>query len=262
LRYEILGQLRIADGGDYSFISARKVEAVLAVLLIRSDQVVTPEQFMTEIWGDRPPRRATAALHVYVSHVRKALQRPGRSDNPVVTRPPGYLLNKGYDEFDYDIFLGLMTQGRSCLRSGQYEEASEFLEKALGQWHGPVLNDSLGGPIIRGFISRLGEERLECLEMLGDALLELGRHRELVGRLYSLTAENPFYEAFYRQLMLALYRSNRRADALRVYQTARRTMKEELGIEPCRALRDVHRTILAADTGPVPGTFKLARASG
>jgi DNA-binding SARP family transcriptional activator len=247
VRYEILGPLRVIDGNDCSFLTARKIETVLAVLLIRSDQAVVPDQLMTEIWADRPPRRATAGLHVYISQLRKFLHRPDQAGNPVITQPPGYLLRKGSDEIDFHEFLQLMNQGRTHMKERRYAEASTCLETALTLWHGPVLGDLRNGPIVDGFVTWMMESRMECLEMLADAHLRVGRHRELVGRLYSLTAENPLREAFYRQLMLALYRSERQADALKVYQSARATLNDELGLEPCKALRDLHQAILAED---------------
>ncbi|WUI00886.1 AfsR/SARP family transcriptional regulator [Spirillospora sp. NBC_00431] len=254
MRYEVLGPLRVNDGGEFSFISARKIETVLAVLLIRADQVVAPEELMAEIWADRPPRRATAGLHVYISQLRKFLQRPDQDGNRIVTRPAGYLLNKGGDDIDFHDLLRLADQGRAALRDGRREDAAALLEEALGLWHGPVLGDLRGGsgdvrcgPIVEGFTAWMAELRLECLELLADTQLELGRHRELVGRLYSLTAENPLRESFYRQLMLALYRSERQADALKVYHSARDTLRDELGLEPCRALRELQQAILLDD---------------
>lgn len=247
MRYEILGPLRVVDGDTSSSISARKIEIALAVLLIRADQVVTHDQLMTEIWGDRPPRRATAGLHVYISQLRKFLYRPGRLENPVVTRQSGYLLRTGSDELDVRIFLDLVKQGRANVREERYEEAVHRFESALALWRGPVLGDLRDGPVVSGYTTWLAEARLECLEMLADVCLRLGRHRELVGRLYSLTAENPLCETFYRQLMVALYRSERQADALIVYQSARRTLQDELGLEPGRALREVQQAILSAD---------------
>lgn len=247
MRYETLGPLRVIDGDRPSFISARKIETVLAVLLIRSDRVVSFDQLMDEIWGDHPPRRASAALHVYISQLRKFLHRPEQSANPIVTLAPGYLLRKGSDEIDFHVFTQLTDQGRAHIKEGRHEEAAACFDRALGLWHGPALDNLRSGPIIDSFVTWLAESRLECLEMLADTRLQLGRHRELVGRLYSLIAEYPFREAFYRQLMLALYRSERQADALRVYQLARATLHNELGLEPCRALRNLQQAILAAD---------------
>ncbi len=143
--------------------------------------------------------------------------------------------------------MQLVNQGRALSKERRYEEAAACLEDALGLWHGPALGDLSNGPIIDGFVAWLMEARMECTEMLAEAQLQLGRHRELVGRLYSLAAENPLREAFYRQLMLALYRSNRQAEALKVYQMARKTLNDELGLEPCRGLRDLQRAILTDD---------------
>jgi len=248
VRYELLGPLRVVgDEGTSASIGAQKIETLLAVLLIRADQVVATEQLMTEIWGDRVPRRATAGIHVYVSQLRKFLNRCGGSSSPVVTRPPGYVLRSGTDELDHQSFLRLVGWGRDHVRDRRYEEASACFENALEMWRGPVLGDLSYGPIVEGFVTWLSETRLECTEMLIDAQLELGRHRELVGRLYSLTAEHPLREAFSRQLMLALYRSDRQADALEVYRSVRQTINDELGLEPCRALQELQHGILTAD---------------
>jgi DNA-binding SARP family transcriptional activator len=247
VRYEILGPLRVSDGNDSASISARKIEILLAVLLIRSDQVVATSQLITEVWGESAPRRATAALHVYISQLRKFLRRPSRRGSPIVTRPPGYLLRLGPDELDLHLFNQLVHQGRARAMAQRHMEASACLEAALSLWRGPALDDLRDGPIINGFATWLEEERLECIEMLVDSDLALGRHRQLVGRLYALIAEHPLREALYRQLMLALYRSERRADALKVYQTARETLKDELGLEPSRALRRLQQAILTAD---------------
>lgn len=249
MRYEVLGPLRVVDENGTTSVSARKIETVFAALLIRSDQIVALEQLIAELWSEDPPQRALAGLHVYISQLRKFLHRTDRPDGPVLTRAPGYLLRKGVDEIDFHEFLQLVNQGRTHMREARYENASLCFERALTLWRGPVLHDLRTGTIVEGFVTWMTEARLECLELLADAQLQLGRHREIVGRLYSLTSENPLCEAFYRQLMLALYRSERQADALKVYQTARATLNEELGLEPCRTLRDLQRAILMADDG-------------
>jgi SARP family transcriptional regulator, regulator of embCAB operon len=247
VRYEILGPLRVVGRNGVSFISARKIEALLATLLIQPDHLVTADQLIAEIWGDRPPRRATAGLHVYISELRKFLSRNDDADSRIVTRPPGYVLNVGSDEIDLRTYLDLVAQGRTHVREQRKEEAVDCFERALGLWRGPVLGDLASGPMTQAFATWLAETRLECIEMLVDVQLQLGRHRELGGRLFSLTAEFPLRETFYRQLMLALYRSERKAEALNVYKSARRTLHGELGLEPCRALQELHRAILVAD---------------
>jgi SARP family transcriptional regulator, regulator of embCAB operon len=247
VKYEILGPLRVVDEGGVSSLSARKIETLLTVLLIRADQVVSCDQLIEEIWCDDVPRRATAGLHVYVSQLRKWLDRPGRADSPVVTRPPGYLLRLGSDELDLHEFQRLSRQGRAYQAAGRPDLAAASLEAALALWRGAVPRDTTCGPVVDGFVTWLEESRLECLEALAEANLRLGRHRELVSRLYSLTTEYPLRESFYRQLMLALYRSERQADALMVYHSARETLHDELGLEPCRTLRELQQAILMED---------------
>jgi DNA-binding SARP family transcriptional activator len=246
VKYELLGSLRVVDERGASFIGAPKVAAMLATLLVRADHVVTAEQLIEEIWGDDPPRRATAGIHVYVSDLRKFLHRPERADNPIVTRSPGYLLRLGEsDELDYRQFLDLAELGRGHMREHHHEEATDCFERALRLWRGPM--DVGGGRILSSFATWLTEVRMECTELLLDAQLQLGRHRELIGRIYSLTLEHPLREAFYRQLMLALHRSDRRADALKVYQSARAVLIDELALEPCQALQELHQAILRSD---------------
>ncbi|QES45052.1 activator protein [Streptomyces venezuelae] len=253
MRYEMLGPLRIKDGDDYATINAQKVEIVLTVLLIRADRLVSLEQLMREIWGEDLPRRATAGLHVYISQLRKFLKVPGMAGNPVETRAPGYVLHKNpEDRIDAQDFPELVDVGRSLLREKRYDDAASCFGQALALWRGPILGQggngpAASGPIVDGFSTWLTEIRLECQEMLVECQLQLGRHREAVGMLYALTAENPMCEAFHRQLMLALYRSERQADALKVYQSVRKTLNDELGLEPGRPLQDLQRAILSGD---------------
>lgn len=247
MRYEILGPLRVVDGNDILTISARKREILLATLLIREGQAVSLDQLVTEIWGSDPPRRATDALYVYVCQLRKLLSRPGREGNPIITRAPGYVLCTRTDELDFQTFQRLVNHGRSAARAERHEEAAASFEAALDLCRGPVLRELRDGPIINGFANWLEEMKLECTEWLVESNLALGRQREVVGALYQLVSEHPLHEAFYRQLMDALHRSERRADALQVYRMAATTLREELGVEPARALRELRQRILRAD---------------
>jgi SARP family transcriptional regulator, regulator of embCAB operon len=263
VKYEILGPLRVVDGDRASFISAPKAEQLLAILLIRVDQVVTIDELIAELWGDRAPRRAVAGLYVYISQLRKFLLASGSPQDPILTRPAGYLLRLGSDELDFHRFQSLVNTGRANVKEQRLEEAVDAFEGALSLCRGTLLPTLANGPVGYGFLAWLSEARLECNEMLIDAKLSLGRHRELVGRIHSLIAENPLREVFYCQLMLALYRCDRQVDALSVYQQARHRLNDELGLEPCRALQDMQRAILQADmrleqaqpvawTAPVP----------
>lgn len=249
MRYELLGPIRVVDSGHGSAIRASKIKILLAVLLVRSGEVVTTGQLMTEIWGDGVPRRATAGIHVYVSQLRKLLRRPGQRESPVVTCSPGYMLQLGEDELDVKVFADLVKAGKECVREGRPAEAVTRLQTALGLWRGPAFDELRGGPILEGFDTWLAELRIGCVQTLIDVQCELGRHREVIGQLYSLVAEHPLREAFHRQLMVALYRSERQAEALDVYQSARRVLVDELGLEPGRALQDLHAAILRADDG-------------
>ena len=202
---------------------------------------------MDEIWGEQIPRRAAAGLHVYVSQIRKFLTRFRDSEAPISTCSTGYSFHQCDDELDFQIFERLASLGNEHAKAQRYRQAIFYFEKALDLWRGPVLNGITLGPILNGFSVWLTESRLDSTEALIDCNLKLGRHREVIGMLYSLTAEHHLREAFYRQLMLALYRSERQADALKVYQSARRTLRDELGLEPGRTLRDLQQAILSAN---------------
>lgn len=247
MRYEILGPLRVVDGTEISSIRAHKVRLLLATLLVRADREVSVDQLVGEIWGDSPPRRFLAGLHVYVSQLRKFLSRPGATGSPIVTQPPGYCLRLGTDEYDLHEFEALTREGRALARAGRHTEATATLESAMRLWRGPALSGMRDGPIVNGFAVWLEESRLESTEILISSRLALGQHRQLVPYLYSLVAEYPLRETFYRQLMIALYRSECQAEALKVFQSARRAINDELGLEPCRALQHTHRAVLAAD---------------
>ena len=255
MRYEILGPLRVLGGPGGTTINARKVKMLLAVLLIRAERIVTVDRLMAEIWEGEPPRRATAAVHVYVSQLRKFLGRLDDGESPVATRPGGYLLRIGPAGFDLHEFQQKMQRGRTDARAGRHLAAVDHFDAALRMWRGPVLPDLRESALVQGFATWAEEMYLECLEARIDAKLVLGRHRELVEELQSLTVEYPLHEGFHSQLMLALYRSERQADALRVYRRVRDTLRSELGLEPGRGLRELQSAILAAD-----GRLDLLRA--
>ncbi|WP_324607853.1 AfsR/SARP family transcriptional regulator [Streptomyces sp. NRRL F-5123] len=228
-------------------MSARKMEILLATLLIRAGQLMSADQLLTELWGEDPPRRADAGLYVYISQLRKFLGSITESNSTIVTKSPGYVLHLGSDELDLHAFQNSARLGREQLKSGTAGEAAKTLESALALIRGSVLGGLQGGPVTTSFATWFEEARLECLEMQMEAHLALDRHREVVSPLYSLIAEHPLREAFYQFLMIALYRSGRQADAIRVYKRARDIIVDELGLEPCRSLRDLHQAILVAD---------------
>jgi SARP family transcriptional regulator, regulator of embCAB operon len=251
MRYEVMGPLRIINSGTEFRVQANKVQVLLATLLVRTDQIVSVDQLKEEIWGQCLPRRAAAGIHVYVSQVRKFLERVDGTECRVLTRPPGYTLHIGADDLDLHEFERTVSEARIHRRARRYKLAIERLDHALSLCRGPLLGDIYKdiyhGSILGTTQAWLDETRMECMELLIDARLKGGHHRELVGSLYQLTREHPLREALHGQLMLALYRCGRRAEALDVYQSARRVLNEELGLEPSRDLQNLQQFILGAD---------------
>ncbi|NUR61473.1 MAG: hypothetical protein HOV87_22850 [Catenulispora sp.] len=248
MRYELLGAVRLTDqDGDYPVGSA-KTGVLLTALLIRAGQVVPTSQLMTELWPHEPPAQAMGAMHVYISQLRKLLRCPRSSTSVIEACSPGYALHTGSDELDFVAFWERIRSARALLASGAAAEAAAESDAALDLWRGvSALGGLRGGPRVDGFAAWLQESRLECLELRIEATIAAGRHRETVGELYSLVDRHPLRESFYRLLMLALYRSNRQAHALRVYQSARTAVCDEFGVEPCRGLRDLQQAILSED---------------
>ncbi|CAO5179504.1 SARP family transcriptional regulator, regulator of embCAB operon [Frankia sp. AiPs1] len=244
MQYKILGPLRVCDGERNLTPSARKPAILLANLLLKSPHGATIEQLQDEIWGANPPSRAVAAVHVHVSRLRKLW---GGSESPLKTSTSGYVMNVRSGEMDIHEFDRHVRSARYLYRSENYHEASDSLRAALEVYRGPVLDELRESPTVRNFSTRFEEHRLETVELLTECELMLGRHRELVGWLYALTAEFPLRETFHRHLMIALYRSERQGDALKVYRSARAVLRDELGLEPGRALRELHHAILVAD---------------
>ncbi|MCQ8835691.1 AfsR/SARP family transcriptional regulator [Streptomyces samsunensis] len=220
----------------------------MAALLVRTGQVISKDRLMAEIWGDEAPRRADASLYVYVCQLRKFLRAASPQERRLTTCPGGYILHTDPAEIDAEDFQQFTERGRSQFRAGQYEQAAESLGFALRLWRGPAFGDGQQGPMVHAYGTWLAECRLECTELLAECSIRLGRHREVIGYLSSLIVEHPLREVFYRLLMIALYGSDRQAEALEVYRTARARLSAEIGLDPCRSLQDLHKAILTGDT--------------
>ena len=207
------------------------------------------DRLIDELWAETPPESAANIIHGYVSHLRKTLE-PGRSRGEhelLVSRPPGYVLRIRPDQVDAERFARLTGEARELLNEGDASAAAERLRAALALWRGPPLADLAYESFARPDIERFEELRLAALGDRVDADLALGRDGDLVGELRELVAEHPLRERLRGQLMVALYRSGRQADALAVYREGRRALSEELGIEPTPALRELERAILRHD---------------
>jgi DNA-binding SARP family transcriptional activator/class 3 adenylate cyclase len=236
MEFRILGPLEAWEGGSPVALGGAKQRALLAVLLLYANEVVSTERLIDLLWED-PPAKATKAVQVYASRLRKALG--GRVP---LSRPSGYLLEFSPEQLDLTRFRRLREEARRD-PSG----APEKLEEALALWRGQALAEFAGEPFALVERGRLEEERLEALEERIEAELALGRHAALVGELEALVATHPLRERPRRQLMLALYRCGRQAEALAAYREARRLLVEELGIEPGRALQQLEQAILRQD---------------
>ncbi|HEX6700313.1 MAG TPA: BTAD domain-containing putative transcriptional regulator, partial [Gaiellaceae bacterium] len=218
-------------------------------LVLHLGQVVPTDRLVDDLWGEAPPDTAAHAVEVYVSQLRKALDpaRPGQSNRVLVRSQPGYLLDADPEQVDLYRFRRLVDEGRGALADGDVARASLILRQALSLWRGPAIADFAYEPFAQADIAELEELRVSASEDRVEAELALGRHADLVGELETLVAAEPLRERPRRQLMLALYRSGRQADALAAYHAARRVFVDELGIEPSAELRALEAAILRQD---------------
>jgi class 3 adenylate cyclase/DNA-binding SARP family transcriptional activator len=240
MEFRVLGPLEVLEEGQALDIGGLKPRALLALLLLKANQVVSSDRLVDALWEEAPPETAVKALQVYVSQLRKVVGR-----DRIATRAGGYVLRVAPRELDLERFEELVARGDG-----------ESLREALSLWRGPPLADFAYDQFARREIARLEEMRVVALEERCAADLELGRHVELVGELSSLVELYPFRERLRSLLMLALYRSGRQAEALDAYQDARRALVDELGIEPTPRLRELEGAILRQDPAldlAVPG---------
>jgi DNA-binding SARP family transcriptional activator len=238
MEFRILGPLEVLENGRQIELGGAKQRALLALLLLHANESVSTDRLIDALWEDAPPTQARKTLQVYVSQLRKTLGK-----DAVETKAPGYRLRLEPGELDLRRFESLLAEAREA----EPVAAASLLGKALSLWRGPPYADVGFEPFAQAEIARLEELRLDALEARIEAHLALGRHSELVGELEAFVVEHPLRERTRAQLMLALYRSGRQAEALAIYQTTRRTLVEELGIEPGRALRELEQAILQQD---------------
>ncbi|MFD9792755.1 BTAD domain-containing putative transcriptional regulator [Streptomyces sp. NPDC059070] len=246
LRYEVLGRLRVTCGDADLTPAPPKIAKLLALLTVRAGETVPGDKLVAELWEQHPPRCAAASLRVYVSQLRKLLGTPGRA-SPIVTASPGYILDVSQNQLDVRLFERLYESGRARYAAADYPAAAECLRNALAIWRGPVLDGMSGSSEISSFAAVEEEKRLNCIELNIESALALGRHHAVIEELKGLVVQHPLREPFYRQLMAALYRVGRQGDALGVYRSARRVIRDELGVEPGTPLQLTQEAILRAD---------------
>jgi DNA-binding SARP family transcriptional activator len=242
LQFRILGPFEVVEGDRPVRLGGPKQRALLALLLLHRGEAVSVDRLIDGMWGERPPASAAKTVQVYVSNLRKAL-----GDEVLVTGGGGYLLTAAPGQVDVDRFETLVADGRDALERGDARKARDLLRDALTVWRGPPLADFAYEPFAQSEIARLEEAHAAAIEERIDADLALGRDGDLVGELQMLVCEQPLRERPRRQLMLALYRSGRQAEALETYRDARRVLSEELGLEPGPELRLLEQAILKHD---------------
>jgi YVTN family beta-propeller protein len=247
MRYELLGGLAVrGDGGETVRVGGPTRRALLAILLLHAGEVLNADRLIDELWGERAPPTASKSLQVHVWRLRQVLGG-GDGVGPLASVAGGYLLHVEPGQLDLEVFERLLGEGRAALADGRPEVASETLTQALALWNGPALAEFAGEPFAREPTMRLEELRLEAIEARIDADLELGRHRALIAELESLVSANPLRERLRAQLMLALYRCGRQAEALEAYRETRKLLDQELGLQPSSELRALESAMLAQD---------------
>jgi DNA-binding SARP family transcriptional activator len=243
MEFRVLGPLEIWEGPRRVEIGGAKQRALLALLVLHANEIVGKDRLIDELWGEGAPRTAAASLHNYISRLRKVL-----GSERLVTRPWGYVLRIETEQVDLHRF----ERGISEAEPLPAKERAAKLADALTLWRGPALADLVYEPAVANESKRLDELRLAVLEARIDADLEVGHNAKIIGELEALVTEHPLREGLRAQLILALYRDDRQAEALEVYRETRRLLKDELGLEPSPALRQLEGAILRQDPSLAP----------
>jgi len=256
LQLGLLGPLSLSRGGKQITPSAPKLRQVLSLLAVQANSVTRVDQLVEELWEECPPPSALTTVQTYIYQLRKLLRlddRPaqgsgGKTEPTLLSHPGGYILSlPDLDDIDANQFEALARRGRQELLAQRTSAASETFREALTLWRGGCLDDVSTGPLLYSHATRLEELRRTVLALRIEADLQLGRHQEIVGELTSLVNAEPTREDFSAKLMIALYRSGRRADALGVYQRIRAALVDELGLDPAQELQRLHQLMLEAD---------------
>lgn len=247
MQIRILGPVGVSRAGHEVVLGGSKPRTLLAAMLLSRGWVVPDTRLSELLWGWNPPATMSAQIYTYVSRLRKKLA----PEIDMVRHPPGYLLRIRSAEFDFEQFERLVQLGDERLKQGWFEEAARHFRAALDRWQGPALANATE------FLAQaerpwLEEARMATLESRVDADLALGRHRHLVAELTRLVAQHPLRERLRVQLMTALYHCDRQTDALAVYYNARRTLAEELGVDPGAALASAYQAVLHGEMQPLP----------
>jgi DNA-binding SARP family transcriptional activator len=244
-QFQVLGPLEVKHPGGSLAVAGARQQILLTMLLLHANQVVPVSRLVEAIWDDTPPSTALAQVRICVCRLRRAFGRLGMED-VIRTHSSGYLLQATAESFDLVRFEELLGRGRAAAASRRTAEAAALIRAALALWRGPAAG-GLESPLVQALASRVNEEHATALEECFDLELQQGLHRTIIGELFVQVSDHPYRERLSAQLMLALYRSDRQAEALEVYRNLRHRLDEDLGIEPGVALRRLQQGILAQD---------------
>jgi DNA-binding SARP family transcriptional activator/tetratricopeptide (TPR) repeat protein len=243
LDFLVLGSLEVRIDGRSIAVGGPRQRTVLAMLLLAADRVVSVDSLVEAVWNGRPPATGRGQVAICVAGLRKIFRQAGCLDDVINTVPPGYMLVAGDHRIDAREFAALISQARVSRRDGRMSESADLLSEAVALWRGAAL-DGISSPVVMAEAARLEEQRRAAHEQRAGLMLGLGLHQRLIGELTALVREQPLREHERAHLMLALYRSGRRAEALEVYREGHRRSIEELGLKPGAALQELHEEIL------------------
>jgi DNA-binding SARP family transcriptional activator len=241
--FRILGPLEVVGDRGVVRLGGARQRATLAILLLNANRVVSVDRIVEDLYADAAPVTALKQVQRQISELRKALG----STSVIETRSPGYMIRLSPEQLDLHVFERLAAEAAEAFSAGDPRQAADLLRQALGVWRGDPLSDLAYESFAQASIERLREIRLAALEQRIDADLALGRHNELVAELEQLVQEHPVREQLHAQLMLALYRAGRQAEALEAYREARTRLVDGFGIEPSPGLKELERRVLEQD---------------
>jgi DNA-binding SARP family transcriptional activator/tetratricopeptide (TPR) repeat protein len=250
IEFLVLGPLEARRGERHLKLGSIKHRMVLAKLLLHANQVISTDELIDTVWGERPPPTVRQSLQNHVAALRRVIEQAGTplgQPRTLLTRDPGYVLQVDPDQVDLHRFRRLVDEGRAALEGGAPCKAGKLLHQAVSLWRGPVLTDVVAAGASWPELAGIDELEISAVETRIEADLVAGRHAELIGELEAVIRRHPLREHLHGQLMLALYRSGRQADALGAYRNARNTLVDELGIEPSVRLQRLEQAILAQD---------------
>ncbi|MBD0708269.1 MULTISPECIES: AfsR/SARP family transcriptional regulator [unclassified Streptomyces] len=262
MRFGLLGPLTAQGSAGPLVIGSVKVRTLLALLLLRRGQVVSSDELKAALWGSAPPATAASSLHNHITRLRRALGPDGAARLRSV--PPGYVLDADRGTLDADVHEDLLSTARAARRQEDWQAVRRACVAALGLWRGSPLADLPGlclSPRYAPGLQVFEEARLVALEWRCEADLRLGRYDGLAAELYALTEQHPLREGFHRHLMLALHRTDRQAEALAVFHRLRRTLADELGVEPARTVQEALAEILRGPDEPLTKPFPASSPS-